>query len=462
MKTKTIFTVITTFLLFNGALYAQPFTLDENLNPTLLELQDVKDIEGAKGIFASHILPGGSDQYYSISGFDALQVLDVHIFSLEDNNQLKIDLVKTNWKQAEKSYELKEANEGIVNFSFRSHNDFGLKITNTSDEPISYAMAISASPPIENYLKSPFVKATAQNSGISPSDEKTISTDATNDRKDSESGGDVIPPYILIILGIMAGIIIMLLFRNKILSKKPRTFFILFFTILCSIPICAQSEVRPTDPQIEGLQFLTNRDKVYLEQFINNRVESRTRDLANSLQRMDKVASDIQKKLGKGIATYTIAKEYFESTETLGNCLSNGTPPGQPRIPSFCVEDDGECASCFSAARGKFNKTRYRFERLQNIYDCYMHYFDTAIKFGDDVSSYHGVAGLAWQTKKFELLKELKKLDVAYDQKRVELLNELQDSLIELDRCEQEHGLPDWYDRFGSIFLDFMENAYHR
>lgn len=461
MKTKTIFTVITTFLLFNGALYAQPFTLDENLNPTLLELQDVKDIEGAKGIFASHILPGGSDQYYSISGFDALQVLDVHIFSLEDNNQLKIDLVKTNWKQIEKSSELQNANDGIVNFSFRSHNDFGLKITNTSDEPISYAVAISASPPIENYLKSPFIKATPQNSGISPSDEKQSGTDASNANKDEESPGQSIPPYIFIVLGVMVGIIIMLLFKHKIISKKPGATFTIAFTILCLSPINAQPG-RPTNPQIEGLQFLTQENKRYLEQFIENRVESRTADLANSLKRMDKVASDIQKMLGKGLTSYTVAKEFFESTETLGNCLSNGTPPGQPRIPSFCVEVDGECASCFSAARGKFNKTRYRFERLQNIYDCYMHYFDTAIKFGDDVSSYHGVAGLAWQTKKFELLKELKKLDVAYDQKRVELLNELQDSLIELDRCEQEHGLPDWYDRFGSIFLDFMENAYHR
>ncbi len=443
-------------------LYAQPFTLDKNLKPMQLDLLEVEDVEGAKGIFASHTLTGGSDVYYSVSGFDALQILDVHFFSLEDNNQLKIDLVKTNWKQIEKSYELQKANEGIVNFSFRSHNDFGLKITNATDVPISYAIAISASPPIEKYLKSPFVKATPQNSGISPSDEKKSNTDTNIATKGDESNGQGIPPYILIVLGIMAVIIIMLLFKNKILSKKPGAFFTIIFTIMCLSPIHAQSGGRPTEPQIEGLHFLVQKDKRYLEQFINNRVESRTTNLVNSLKRLDKVASDIQKKLGKGVASYTVAKEFFESTETLGNCLSNGTPPGQPRIPSFCVEDDGECASCFSAARAKFNKTRYRFERLQNIYDCYMNYFDTAIKFGDDVSSYHSVAGLAWQTKKFELLKELKKLDVSYDKKRVELLNELQDSLIELDRCEQEHGLPDWFDRFGSIFLDFMENAYHR
>ncbi|WP_338357585.1 hypothetical protein [Yeosuana marina] len=461
MRTNTILLVITTFLLFNITLYAQPFTLDKNLKPTQLNLVDVKDVEGAKGIFASHILPEGSNEYYTISGFDELQILDVYIFSLEDNNQLKIDLVKTNWKQVEKSYKLQNANEGIVNFSFRSHKDFGLKITNASDEPISYAIAIAASPPMENYLKSPFIKATPQNSGISPSDEKNSSTDANNANKNGESSEQVIPSYILIILGVLVGIIIMLLLKNKISSKKSSTFFIVLFTVLFFSPIHAQQS-RPTDPEIAGLQFLTEKDKVHLEEFIKIRVETRTADIVTSLKRMDKVASDIQKMLGKGIASYNIAKEFFASTETLGNCLSNGTPPGQPRIPSFCVEDDGECASCFSAARGKFNKTRYRFERLQNIYDCYSNYFDTAIKFGDDFSSYHGIAGLAWQTKKFELLKEIKKLDVAYDKKRVELLNDLQDSLIELDKCEQEHGLPDWFDRFGSIFLDFMENAYHR
>lgn len=457
MKITKLFTAILLFICLS--VYAQPFTLDKNLKPTQLNLVNVEDVEGAKGIFVSHILPEGSNEYYTVSGFDELQILDVHIFSLEDNNQLQIDLVKTNWEQVEKSFELQNAKDDIVNFSFRSHKDFGLKITNLSDEPISYVIAIAASPPMENYLKSPFIKATPQNSGILVSNEKNSISEAD---KNSESNNQTIPSFVLIVVGVLVGIIIMLLLKNKILSKKSGTFHTLIFTLLFLSPIHSREIQRPTDPQIEGLQFLTKKDKAHLEEFINSRVESRTADLVNSLKRMDKVASDIQKMLGKGIATYNIAKEFFGSTETLGNCLSNGTPPGQPRIPSFCVEDDGECASCFSSARGKFNKTRYRFERLQNIYDCYTKYFDTAIKFGDDVSSYHGVAGLAWQAKKFELLKELKKLDVAYDKKRIELLNELQDSLIELDKCEQEHGLPDWFDRFGSIFLDFMENAYHR
>jgi hypothetical protein len=461
MKTKTTITSLVLALLINVLVQAQPFTLDKNLKPTNLELKDLEDTEGAKGIFVSHKLLGSSEQYYSVQGFDLLQILDVYVFSLEDNNQLKIDLVKTNWKQVEKSYELQNADEEIVNFSFRSHNDFGLKITNSSVDPINYVIAISASPPIENYLKSPFIKATPENSGIAPSDEKNSSADANNSNKNNSSSEQVIPSYILILLGILMGIIIVLLVKNKLVSKKSASFFTLIFTISCFSPIYALQE-RPTDPEIQGLQFLTDRDKDYLEEFINNRVETSNRDLVNTIEKMNKIAADIQKKFDRGMASYTIAKEFFSSTETLGNCLNNVTPPGQPRIPSFCVEVDDECATCFSAARRKFNNTRYRFERLQNTYDCYKHYFDTAIKFGDDFSSYHGVVGLTWQTKKFELLKELKKLDVAYDNKRIELLNDLQDSLIELDGCEQLHGLPDWFDRFGSIFLDFMENAYHR
>ncbi len=162
------------------------------------------------------------------------------------------------------------------------------------------------------------------------------------------------------------------------------------------------------------------------------------------------------------MVTVDNAQNFYNKYKNLGNCMNSTPPPGQPRIPSFCPESDGECASCFVNARSNFNEVRYKFEKLQTIYDCTKNYTDAAISFGDNVSGYHGVSGLAWQTKRFEVLESLKRLNKTYDSKRAELLRQLNESLMELNTCEMDHGIADWYDRFGVLFYDFMEMRYHR
>ena len=117
---------------------------------------------------------------------------------------------------------------------------------------------------------------------------------------------------------------------------------------------------------------------------------------------------------------------------------------------------------CFVNARRDFEEVRYLFVKLQAIYKCTMKFTNAAVSFGDNVSGVHGVSGLAWQNQKFKILKSVEELKKSYDKKYQELLVEMQKALMELNDCEAEHGIPDWYDRFGYMYYDFTKNQYQR
>ena len=84
------------------------------------------------------------------------------------------------------------------------------------------------------------------------------------------------------------------------------------------------------------------------------------------------------------------------------------------------------------------------------------------IAFGDNVSGYHGVSGLAWQSQKIGVLKSVDELKKSYDKKYAELIQSQQEILMELNDCEAAHGIPDWYDRFGYMFFEFTKMNYAR
>jgi hypothetical protein len=168
------------------------------------------------------------------------------------------------------------------------------------------------------------------------------------------------------------------------------------------------------------------------------------------------------RRINEAFDTAGAAEELILRYRNLGSCLGSGPPPGQPRVPSFCPDEESSCASCFSSARANFNRSRYNLEKLQTIYDCSRAYIDAAIAFGDNVSGYHGVVGLVWQSKKRAIERSVKDLEKAYDKKRIEMLQTFQETLIELDQCERSHGMADWYDRFGVMFYNFVEMRYHR
>ena len=135
--------------------------------------------------------------------------------------------------------------------------------------------------------------------------------------------------------------------------------------------------------------------------------------------------------------------------------------PGTPRIPSFC-EDDEECLECYKSAREGFNFIRSTLERMRILYKCTVEFSDDAIAFGDNVSGVHAVSGLAWQNERVGIKNSIKKLQGTYDKKYIEFMGILENSMMEMNSCEAQWGVPDWYDRFGFIYVEFMKDKYKR
>ena len=448
---KYVILTIISFVLYYQNSNAQPYTLDKKIKPIELKLRDYNEFEGAKGLFASKRIDAGETAYFYVNGFDMLQLLDVYIFLLEEGKDIKVELAKNSWKRPEEEYRLSSFKDKIINISLRTYNNFGLKITNEEATSVNLAIAISASPPVEEYLESPFIKATSENSGITK----------------TKGGNESLPLSFLIyvVIGILVGIIVVLLVRQK-KNKKANILPVVMVLLLFNTSVFGQT--RPTREQIYGLNVLNDRGGNHRERFVNDLVRrnnpglSRLNDVRQASQRIGNVAARISSNLSKATGLLSATQNLYESYTTLGDCMNSVTPPGQPRIPSFCEGNNNDCATCFGNARASLNKLRYDFERLQTIYDCTKNYTNAAIAFGDSASGIHGVSGLVWQQEKIKILKSIKGLDKSYDNKRAEFLGQLREILLELDACEQQHGIADWYERFGVLFYDFMELRYHR
>ncbi|HEY0876102.1 MAG TPA: hypothetical protein VGD94_21680 [Vicinamibacterales bacterium] len=137
-------------------------------------------------------------------------------------------------------------------------------------------------------------------------------------------------------------------------------------------------------------------------------------------------------------------------------------PPGNPDVPISCGED-AACQSCYARAQRNVNFVRVQFEKLRAIYDSTTRMADTAIAFGDNVSGIHGALGLAWQAERVGIQKSVDSLGKTYDGKYADLLGSLKRSLDEISECESKHfNTPDWYNRFGFIYYEFMAARYSR
>jgi len=137
-------------------------------------------------------------------------------------------------------------------------------------------------------------------------------------------------------------------------------------------------------------------------------------------------------------------------------------PDGQPRVPAGC-DGSESCGACYQGAMERLNRNRTVLERLRGIHAKTKKDTELKISVGDGASAIHGVSALAWQKEKVLILKDLNKFYQSYDRKYLELIGYLRESLMAVDACEaSEFDNPDWYNRFGFIYYQFMADRYKR
>lgn len=440
-----------------GSAFSQPFTLDKNIKPLKLQLKKVEDHAGAKATAAKGTLQEDPHLYF-VKGSSMFQPIELFL-AAEDESELIVELVKNTWEEVLKSTSTAAFKDGIANLKIRTYGDFGIRVKAKNNANISsgipYVLTIYALPEQKKFLPSPFVSKSSSGTSANKEKEKSSRDYDKNKKESSSPEENHSSPLLLILLG-AAVLIIVGLFVYIIKNKKNRlnSWIIIatgigFVAGLWSDPSYAQAGRRNSIFQVE-IDLNEIKDAIDGE---------KAKELADKIK-------DLKEAM-------TSTKDLLENYFGLGDCLQMPYPPGMPAIPSFCAEEEEgalgnvqegtmDCARCFQEARDEFNQVRYNLEQLRIIFGCTMSFSKKAISFGDNTSGVHGVSGMAWQVQRAKIEASVDQMKKAYDQKYEELIQKLQKAMMELAICEEEFGTPDWYDRFGYMYMEFVEMAYRR
>jgi len=151
------------------------------------------------------------------------------------------------------------------------------------------------------------------------------------------------------------------------------------------------------------------------------------------------------------------------SRQNGGSKSSNGNGGGEDGNNNDADDaDKKEGCDCLQKAYERLEERRYLFEKLRIITARIDRTTDFGLSFGDDVSAVHGVSGLVWQTKRKEIVDSMMKFDRTYESKYQEMVKDLYDILMEIDRCEALMGYENWYSNSGFIYYTFMKDRYKR
>jgi hypothetical protein len=144
-----------------------------------------------------------------------------------------------------------------------------------------------------------------------------------------------------------------------------------------------------------------------------------------------------------------------------GACSPDFSASSGAMMPSTCAGNPS-CSECYERAVGELNFIRRQLGRLSCIYSNTKNFNESAIAFGDNMSGIHAVTGAAWQSARGEIVAEFNHFKQTYDRKYTDMMGALQRALQSIGTCETQYGLPDWYQRFGFIYFEFMKDKYKR
>lgn len=98
--------------------------------------------------------------------------------------------------------------------------------------------------------------------------------------------------------------------------------------------------------------------------------------LRNSMERSRAI---MQGAIERGLAAANIALQAWQILHPSDHtCLSNTSPAAMPIVPSMCA-GSAECASCYSQAYGRLDRTRGNLEKLRCIYDWNKEYSERQV-----------------------------------------------------------------------------------
>jgi len=199
---------------------------------------------------------------------------------------------------------------------------------------------------------------------------------------------------------------------------------------------------------------------------INQMGEGEIADIQNhweNLGNINEAISDAVGHFGTAMNLYESASELYNASNAMdnGECVPDFSTDAQSMMPTGC-SDNAECSQCYQAGIGRLTTVRRSLARMSCIRMNTKRFTEAAIAFGDNVAGIHAVTGLAWQNERTGILQTMDHFNQTYDNKYRDLIASLQTALQDINRCEAQFGMRDWYQRFGFIYFEMMKEKYKR
>jgi hypothetical protein len=408
-------------LVYVPLLQAQPYTQDEAIKPFQIILKEFKDSNGGLGGAARGTL-ATTPQYLFVKDLSVVRAVEVTLSSLTEGDSFKLEVAKNNWQEPVKSCEAESGSSCVI--AFKTFSEAGFKITGSPNGSWQLAVFTSPNLDVSEIIPSPLFAAKR-------SDADNLAAGLGTSGQATDSSSSFLLMIIIALLAVIAVILFMFLFKRN----KGHVAGVLLVVILGASSPHGEADGMPPLPPLPSPGEIEGADAATVIEDMN----------------ID----------DKRVKTLLSLNKMVNSWQDLSSCSSMANRPGTPRIPTFC-EDNPECTECYQGARSDFNFIRSVLEQLRIVYKCTVDYADDAIAFGDNVSGVHAVAGLAWQNERMGIKDSIRTLQGSYDNKYSELMDSLQKSMQNMNSCEAQWGVPDWYDRFGFIYMEFMSDKYRR
>lgn len=436
-------------LVFSSSALGKPFTLDEAIEPYRLDLTAVESRPGSKAVGVQGVTVE-KGHYFYVKGHGMTQPVDVILEAPEDRN-LSLEIFLSTWQQPVRTGNTQD--KGITTHKLTAYGEFGIRVTGPS-VGTPYLLSVHAHPEVTPTLANPFKPAetpSSSNTGAIPS-------------------ADVSDQNGMLLYAVIGLLVVVIVLLAALLLKKRSAAVIL-------LGLCLASWVSLTPSPAEAAAGETAADYDY----DNLRVRAGGFEQPPPASSWSGMSTEQANQVWDGgvktIEYLKKLKEGWDAYQSLDGCMSIDSPPEMPLVPSFCAvpagmeDSDGgsyimnsgqDCSQCFTDSRMAFNKARLDLEKLRVIYSCTKKMSNAAIAAGDSMSGIHGYSGVVWQGMRYDIVRSVENMEKAYDKKYPELMKTLQNSMVDMAICEAQYGTPDWYDRFGFIYFEFMRDAYKR
>jgi hypothetical protein len=138
--------IMTAGCLFFGFIYsthAQPFTLDDRIQPTELVLVDYKKADTLRRgkINITEVTQNKDTSYYFVKGLSMFSPVYFGITTKDEGSNIKVNLCKDNWKTINRNGET--GSKKHWDAQFKTEGDFGIQVI-AENKPAHYALLVWA------------------------------------------------------------------------------------------------------------------------------------------------------------------------------------------------------------------------------------------------------------------------------------------------------------------------------